>query len=201
MSGWWRRRLNSRAPRIRSRSPRPCACATSASSRYAVSGTPTDCVMMGVRILLKDQPPDLVLSGVNRGSNLADDVTYSGTIAGAMEGSLLGIPSIALSLAIGNDETGKLDLGHAQAPWRRTVAQAGQGRLAGRHLDQRQFSDLPPGAVKGVSVPAGPAHSGSCASTSASMHAGSRITGSASPPQSHAADRQRSGRCSPGASR
>ena len=64
---------------------------------YAVTGTPTDCVMMAALSLLKDQPPDLVLSGVNAGSNLADDVTYSGTVAGAMEGCALGIPSIALS--------------------------------------------------------------------------------------------------------
>jgi len=65
--------------------------------RYAVTGTPTDCVMMACLNLIKDQPPDLVLSGVNSGSNLADDVTYSGTVAGAMEGCALGIPAIALS--------------------------------------------------------------------------------------------------------
>jgi len=64
---------------------------------FAVTGTPTDCVMMGCLSILKDQPPDLVLSGVNSGSNLADDVTYSGTVAGAMEGCALGIASIALS--------------------------------------------------------------------------------------------------------
>src|SRR6187431_2857174 len=68
---------------------------------YAVKGTPTDCVIMGVRFLLRQQPPDLVLSGVNRGQNMADDITYSGTVAGAMEGTLLGIPSIALSQAYG----------------------------------------------------------------------------------------------------
>lgn len=77
-----------------------------AKRRYAVKGTPTDCVIMGVRYLLKDDPPDLVLSGVNRGQNLADDVNYSGTVAGAIEGSLLGVPSIALSLAMGSYETG-----------------------------------------------------------------------------------------------
>jgi 5'-nucleotidase len=65
--------------------------------RYAVTGTPTDCVMMAALNILKDQPPDLVLSGINSGSNLADDVTYSGTVAGAMEGCALGIPAIALS--------------------------------------------------------------------------------------------------------
>jgi 5'/3'-nucleotidase len=74
-------------------------------NHFAVKGTPTDCVIMGVRYLLKDQPPDLVLSGVNRGQNLADDVTYSGTIAGAFEGSILGVRSIALSQAFRNPET------------------------------------------------------------------------------------------------
>lgn len=64
---------------------------------YAVAGTPTDCVMMGCLHLLKDEPPDLILSGVNWGSNMADDVTYSGTIAGAMEGCALGIKSVAMS--------------------------------------------------------------------------------------------------------
>jgi 5'-nucleotidase len=74
--------------------------------RFAVSGTPTDCVMMAGIHILKDHPPDLVLSGVNRGFNVADDVTYSGTVAAAMEGAVLGIRSIALSQAIGGrDET------------------------------------------------------------------------------------------------
>ena len=65
---------------------------------FAVRGTPTDCVIMGVRRLMPSLP-DLVLSGVNSGSNIADDVTYSGTVAGAMEGALLGIRSIAFSQA------------------------------------------------------------------------------------------------------
>ena len=56
--------------------------------RYAVKGTPTDCVIMGVRHILHEQRPDLVLSGVNRGQNIAEDVTYSGTVAGAMEATL-----------------------------------------------------------------------------------------------------------------
>ncbi|HEX6959753.1 MAG TPA: 5'/3'-nucleotidase SurE [Ferrovibrio sp.] len=65
--------------------------------KYAVRGTPTDCVMMAMHEILKDSKPDLLLSGVNRGSNLGEDVTYSGTVAVAMEGTLLGVPSIALS--------------------------------------------------------------------------------------------------------
>ncbi|HEX4532723.1 MAG TPA: 5'/3'-nucleotidase SurE, partial [Rhizomicrobium sp.] len=72
--------------------------------RFAVTGTPTDCVMMAVAEVMKDKPPTLILSGVNRGSNIADDVTYSGTIAGAMEGTALGIPAIAMSQSYGFEE-------------------------------------------------------------------------------------------------
>jgi 5'-nucleotidase len=65
--------------------------------RYAVKGTPRDCVLMGAMHVLKDKRPNLILSGVNRGRNTAEDVIYSGTVAGAVEGAVLGIPSIALS--------------------------------------------------------------------------------------------------------
>lgn len=68
-----------------------------AARKYAASGTPTDCVFLAYHKVMKDHPPDLVLSGVNRGENMGEDVTYSGTIAATMEGTLLGIPSIALS--------------------------------------------------------------------------------------------------------
>ncbi len=69
-----------------------------ADKKFAVRGTPTDCVIMGVKHVLPGAP-DLILSGVNSGANVADDITYSGTVAGAMEGTLLGIRSIALSQA------------------------------------------------------------------------------------------------------
>lgn len=65
--------------------------------RFAVSGTPTDAVMMALAHLMKDDPPELILSGVNRGANLGEDVGYSGTVSAAMEGALAGIRSIALS--------------------------------------------------------------------------------------------------------
>jgi 5'-nucleotidase len=64
---------------------------------FAVRGTPTDCVIMGSRHVMADSKPDLVLSGVNKGRNVAEDVVYSGTIAGALEGTILGLPSFALS--------------------------------------------------------------------------------------------------------
>lgn len=65
--------------------------------RYAIKGTPTDCVIMAIHRIFEGRRPDLVLSGVNRGHNVAEDVTYSGTVAGAMEGTILGVPSFALS--------------------------------------------------------------------------------------------------------
>ena len=67
------------------------------AQRWAVNGTPTDCVYLALHKVLDGKLPDLVLSGVNRGANLGQDVTYSGTIAAAMESTLLGVPSIALS--------------------------------------------------------------------------------------------------------
>ena len=67
--------------------------------RFAVKGTPTDCVIMGARHVIKDRSPNLVLAGVNRGRNAGEDVIYSGTVAGAVEGTILGIPSLALSQA------------------------------------------------------------------------------------------------------
>lgn len=75
-----------------------------APKHFAVQGTPTDCVLMAVKRLLADHKPDLILSGVNRGQNVAEDVTYSGTIAAAIEGTLLGVPSIALSQSYGGME-------------------------------------------------------------------------------------------------
>jgi 5'-nucleotidase len=68
-----------------------------AARRYSVDGTPTDCVLIAIKRLLRDRPPDLVLSGINAGNNVGEDLTYSGTVAAAMEATLLGIPAMALS--------------------------------------------------------------------------------------------------------
>ncbi len=76
---------------------RPLRIRTISPKIYTVDGTPTDCVMLAISNIMKDNPPDLILSGVNLGSNLGEDVTYSGTVAAAMESTLLGIPAIALS--------------------------------------------------------------------------------------------------------
>src|SRR3954453_10527539 len=90
--------------------------------KFALTGTPTDCVLMGIAEVLKDRKPDLVISGVNRGSNLADDVTYSGTIAGAMEGTALGIRSIALSQCYEEGDRHAIDWSPAQVHGPSTVA-------------------------------------------------------------------------------
>jgi 5'-nucleotidase len=123
-----------------------------AEKRFAVTGTPTDCVLLGVQHLL-DAPPDFVLSGVNRGQNIAEDVTLSGTIAGALQGMQLGIPSIALSQARGfrgADEA---------IPWE-TAETYGPG-VVGKLMAHGwpadvvmnvNFPDLPPDEVKAVEV-------------------------------------------------
>jgi 5'-nucleotidase len=75
---------------------KPLRATEVASSWYAVNGTPTDCVALGVMGMLKEKP-SLIVSGINLGANLGDDITYSGTVSAAVEGTLLGIRSIAIS--------------------------------------------------------------------------------------------------------
>lgn len=121
---------------------------------YAVKGTPTDCVIMGVRSILLDRKPDLVLSGVNRGQNVAEDVSYSGTIAGAIEGTILGIPSIALSQQFGPDTAANPHWDnvetHAPALLRKLIA-AG---IKPATLLNVNFPDCAAADVKGVSATA-----------------------------------------------
>lgn len=107
---------------------------------FALRGTPTDCVIMGVRKVMPE-PPDLVLSGVNSGGNVADDVTYSGTVAGAMEGTLVGIRSIALSQAYSFRDEDRF------VPW--YVAET----LAPALLKKLVAMDLPAGAFLNVNFP------------------------------------------------
>jgi len=103
--------------------------------RHSVNGTPSDCVNLGVLGFLPERPV-LVVSGVNHGSNLGDDVTYSGTVSAAMEGTLLGVPSIAVSLVEGDE------LEHA-------------ARVA-RHVAMRVLVEgLPPMTLLNINVPAG----------------------------------------------
>ncbi len=77
---------------------RPLRMEEIAQNTYSVDGTPTDCVNLAVNGILKDKKPDLIVSGINKGENLGDDITYSGTVSAAIEGTLLEIPSIAVSV-------------------------------------------------------------------------------------------------------
>ncbi len=118
--------------------------------RFAVDGTPTDCVLMAVRHLLQDKKPDLVLSGINRGGNLGEDVTYSGTVAVAMEGTILGVPSIALSQQINNGDPVKWQTAERYcADIVRKLCGAGWQRNV---LMNVNFPNVEPDDVQGVEV-------------------------------------------------
>jgi 5'-nucleotidase len=121
-------------------------------NRFAVRGTPTDCVIMGVRHVLTGKDVDLVLSGVNRGRNVGEDVIYSGTVAGAMEGAILGIPSFALSQSYNSrsDQPPFWDtaLRHGPDIIRKVLAR-GVGHDV---LININFPDCRPDEVKGIAV-------------------------------------------------
>ena len=118
--------------------------------RFAVDGTPTDSVLLAIRHVLKGRPPDLLLSGINRGANLGEDVTYSGTVAAAMEGTLLGVPSIAMSQQVDGGEPVKWSTAeHWAASIVRCAAAAGWPRNV---LINVNFPDMPHGQVGGVAV-------------------------------------------------
>jgi 5'/3'-nucleotidase len=121
---------------------------------FAVKGTPTDCVIMGVRRLLEGVKPDLVLSGVNNGQNIAEDLTYSGTVAGALEAASLGLPSIALSQAYG-------PVGHDEAFWECAETHAPEliRKILGAGIPQGivinvNFPACRPEEVRGVAITA-----------------------------------------------
>lgn len=118
--------------------------------RYAVQGTPTDCVSMAVKHFMKDAPPALVLSGVNHGSNLAEDVTYSGTVAAAMEGATLGIRSIAMSQAWGFKSDGRMRMETAEAFGPRLVSEFWERGWPSEVLININYPDCDPGEVRGI---------------------------------------------------
>ncbi len=106
---------------------------------FAVDGTPADCVTLAMNLIFGDDPPSLVVSGINKGGNLGDDVTYSGTVAGALEASVYGLPGIAVSLVQRVDFDFSAAAGFAV-------------ELARRVLED----DLSAGTVLNVNVPPGP---------------------------------------------
>lgn len=132
---------------------RPLRVHRFAERRYAVAGTPTDAVMIALAELMTDGPPDLILSGVNRGGNLAEDVMYSGTVSAAMEGALAGIRSVALSQRYGPREPGD-DVSFAAAEeWgARVLRPLLDHDWSPRTMMNINFPSPDAGAVKGVRV-------------------------------------------------
>ena len=121
--------------------------------RYCVAGTPTDSVMMAIAYVMKDQWPDLVLSGVNRGANLGEDVTYSGTVSAAMEAALAGIPAIALSQTYPREGMGDSVPFAAAESWAERVLTPLIGApMASRTLVNVNFPAVAPDDVKGVRI-------------------------------------------------
>ena len=121
-----------------------------AERRFSVVGTPTDSVTMALKKVLPE-PPDLILSGVNRGANLGDDVTYSGTVSAAIEGALAGIRSIALSQVYSKEGMADAVPFDAAEAWgERVVRQLIEVPFTPRTLINVNFPPLTAGAVKGV---------------------------------------------------
>lgn len=111
---------------------------------FAVDGTPTDCVNLGIHGLISERP-DLVVSGINRGGNMGDDITYSGTVAAAMEATLMGVPAFAVSL-----EAGPFTAAHFTEAARISVALAATMQRRGLPSDTLLNVNVPPGRPRGV---------------------------------------------------
>lgn len=132
-----------------------------AERRFAVDGTPTDAVLLGVMEVMKDKRPDLMLSGINRGSNLAEDVTYSGTVSAAMEATLLEIPSIAFSNQIppftspphaGGGEGGRVNWEVPEHYIAQLIRSITQTTIGHDRLVNVNFPAVPLAQVKGIQV-------------------------------------------------
>lgn len=133
---------------------RPVRMRRHGDRRFSVTGTPTDSVMMALQVVLEDVgPPDLVLSGVNRGANLAEDVTYSGTVSAAMEAALAGYPAIALSQLYAREVMGDtVPFAVAEAWGQRVLAPLVGMKMPHRTLVNVNFPAISPDAVQGIRV-------------------------------------------------
>lgn len=125
--------------------------------RFAAEGSPADCVLAGLHDVMRDAPPDLVLSGVNRGNNSAENALYSGTLGGAMEAALQGIPAIALSQYYGPDNAQADDpfeaaRVHGTDTIRRILAHDPKDQTGYRLFYNVNFPPVPAAAVKGTRI-------------------------------------------------
>ena len=116
---------------------------------YSVNGTPTDCVALGIEKILPARP-DLVVSGINRGGNLGDDITYSGTVSAAAEGTIMGIASLAFSLLLGNPASAKPDYGAAGRIAAQVAGFAIENGLPYDTLLNVNIPEAPKGEIKGI---------------------------------------------------
>ena len=127
---------------------RPLRVEEVAPRRFSVDGTPTDCVNLAVNGLIKGKRPDLIVSGINKGANVGDDITYSGTVSAAMEGTLLRIPSVAVSVAAKNGF-----MFESAAMYARTVSEfVLESGLPPNTLLNINVPNLPPEEIKGVRI-------------------------------------------------
>ena len=132
---------------------RPVRLRRLGEKRFCVSGTPTDSVMMALALVMKDNPPDLILSGVNRGANLGEDVTYSGTVSAAMEGALAGVRSIALSQNYAREGMGDtVPFAAAEAWGEKVLRPLLDAPWAPRTLVNVNFPARAPSEVRGIRV-------------------------------------------------
>ncbi|MFV0646039.1 MAG: 5'/3'-nucleotidase SurE [Sphingomonadaceae bacterium] len=130
---------------------RPVRLRKHGDRRFSVTGTPTDAVTMGLRTVLEGVAPDLILSGVNRGANLADDITYSGTVSAAIEGALAGVRSIALSQVFSTPGAGDNVSFDAARGWgAKVIAPLLELQLPKRTLLNVNFPPVSPDKVKGI---------------------------------------------------
>jgi 5'-nucleotidase len=135
--------------------------------RFATEGSPADCVLAGLHDVMLDSPPDLVLSGVNRGNNSAENALYSGTLGGAMEAALQGIPAIALSQYYGPDnataddpfEAARI---HGAEVIRRILTDDPEGQSGYRLFYNVNFPPVPAAAVKGTRLTPQGIREGTC---------------------------------------
>ena len=132
---------------------RPLRIRKHGEKHFSVAGTPTDCVMMAIAKIMKDEKPDLILSGINRGANLGEDVTYSGTVSAAMEGALAGIRSIALSQTYSREGMGENVAFDAARQWGpKVLAPLLDEPMIANTLVNINFPACAADAVKGVRV-------------------------------------------------
>lgn len=132
---------------------RPVRLKQHGERRFSVTGTPTDAVTLGLRKVM-DTKPDLILSGVNRGANLGDDVTYSGTVSAAIEGALSGTKAIAISQVIGGEWRGEPvpDFAAAREWGEKTLRPLLDAPIPSRSLINVNFPPRPPDEVRGIRV-------------------------------------------------